>query len=329
MSYATAITFTIEGVHASAVSIEVDVRDGLPSFTVIGVGDAAARELRERVRCALLNSGLQMPARRVTANVAPARHRSIHLGWDLPIACAILAADGQLPAETLRQWALWGALRLDGTLDACRGTLAAAQCAAADHVNGLIVASRSAPEAALADYVTVAGCETLNDVVAVLRTGQHAAHAQRLASTSPKLPASPDLTDLLGNDAAVRAAVIAAGGGHNLLISGAPGSGRTMLARRVGGLLPPMRRDEAIEVARIQGIAGLRGTPDLTRRPIRAPHHSISTAALLGNDRSLGELTLAHRGVIVLVICSRLWASLTSARRTFFRPTEGVIYAVS
>lgn len=299
-------TFALDGLASRRVAVEVDVRPGLPAFSIVGLGDKAVREARERVRAAILNSGFEFPLRRIVANLAPAYLRKAGPGFDLAIACGVLAASGQLPADVLARWALYGELSLSGELRACRGTLAVAEGVERWGPGGLILARERAREAALVDGVRIAGLRTLADVAALLRGGDvpelpdEEAPADAIAALGQ---GSPDLADVRGHAEPVRALMIAAAGGHNLLLSGPPGTGKTMLAQRVPGILPPLSRGEAIEVTRIQSIAGLhRGGSLVDRRPFRAPHHSISASGLVGGGSvpAPGEVTLAHHGVLFL-----------------------------
>jgi magnesium chelatase family protein len=299
-------TFALDGLASRRVAVEVDVRPGLPAFSIVGLGDKAVREARERVRAAILNSGFEFPLRRIVANLAPAYLRKAGPGFDLAIACGVLAASGQLPADALAGWALFGELSLSGELRACRGTLAVAEGVERWGPPGLILARERAHEAALVDGIRVAGIRTLADVAGLLRGGDPPELPDEEAAdggSAAELHALPDLADVRGQAEPLRALTIAAAGGHNLLLSGPPGTGKTMLAQRVPGILPALSRGEAIEVTRIQSIAGLhRGASLVDRRPFRAPHHSISASGLIGGGSipSPGEVTLAHHGVLFL-----------------------------
>jgi magnesium chelatase family protein len=301
---ACARTFALDGVLTRPVSVEVDVRPGLPSFTIVGLGDAAVRESRERVRGAIQNSGFDFPQRRITANLAPAHLPKIGPGFDLPLACAVLVASGQVPADRLPRLALFGELSLTGSVRPAQGTLAVAQAARGAGLEGLVVATPAAREAALVRELAVACVSDLRGAAEALR-GRPTAPAPA-SGPEPRSAAdgrAGDLADVCGQDAAVRAAVVAAAGGHNLLLSGPPGVGKTMLAWRLPGLLPPLDEGEAIEVTRLHSIVAEGPARGLIReRPFRAPHHSITAAGLVGgaHPRRPGEAILAHHGVLFL-----------------------------
>jgi len=307
---ARASTFTLDGLDARAVTVEVDVRRGLPSFGIIGLADTAIREARERVRTAIINSGLAFPALRVTASLAPADLRKAGPGLDLPLACALLAASDQLPPERLDGWVLFGELGLDGSLRGARGTLAIADAAARSAAGQLLLAQAGAEEAALVPGIGVHAAASLRDALAVLRGEPRARSRARARAMKPRgadatcTPATPahDLSDVRGQHDAVRALVVAAAGGHNLLLSGAPGTGKTMIARRAPSILPPLDAAEAVEVARIESSLGreVRSLP--SERPFRAPHHTITPAGMMGAGPRgwAGEAVRAHHGVLFL-----------------------------
>jgi magnesium chelatase family protein len=299
---ASARTFTLLGVEAREVQVEVDVDSGLPSFAVVGLPDAAVRESRERVRAALVNSGFKFPQQRITANLAPADLRKAGPSFDLAIAAALLSASGQLGAERIRGIALTGELALDGTLRPIAGALPIAEAAVRHGSRAIAVPAQNAPEAMLAGGARVVPLERL-DQLALLDTEAEPSPPAERCAMSPPDPAGPDLSDLRGQPYLRYALEVAAAGGHSLLIIGPPGAGKSLAARRLPSILPPPSRAEALEVLRIASATGrLTGLSARAARPFRAPHHTISTAGLVGGGSPprAGEVTLAHCGVLFL-----------------------------
>lgn len=298
------VSAAVIGLQTATVQVEVDLRPGLPAFAVVGLPDAAVQESRERVRSGIVNQAFTVPARRIVANLAPADLRKSGPQYDLPIALALLAASGQLPAEAVRGVGAAGELALDGALRPVPGILAMAEHASRSGWRRLVVPAAAAAEARLAggDCEVVAATSLRH--AADLLTGR----VQPVPPQDPPAPqhgpGGPDLADVRGQAAARRALEIAAAGDHSLLMIGPPGAGKTMLARRLSGILPPLSREEAVAITRIHSVAGLLdpGHPLVARRPFRAPHHSISMSGLVGGGRfpRPGEVTLSHLGVLFL-----------------------------
>ncbi|HWJ51149.1 MAG TPA: YifB family Mg chelatase-like AAA ATPase, partial [Solirubrobacteraceae bacterium] len=318
---ARAHAFTIEGLHTRHVTVEVDVRPGLPAFTIVGLADTAVREARERINAAIRNSGYEFPARRITANLAPGDVPKAGPGLDLAIACAVLAASGQLSGERLQSIALFGELALDGGVRASHGTLAVAQATHRAGLECLALSPSRAHEAQLIDGLEVAAVANLRSAVRVLDggAGDPTAHAKPDEPAERDASAEAiDLRDVRGQAHAVEALVIAAAGAHNMLLSGAPGTGKTMLAQRVCSILPPLSTREAIEVTRIHSLMlGTRVEQLARARPFRAPHHTTTAAGLVGGARRgcVGEVVLAHNGVLFLDELSEFSRSALEALR--------------
>ncbi|MFC0218135.1 YifB family Mg chelatase-like AAA ATPase [Pseudochelatococcus lubricantis] len=294
-------TVAFEGIEARPVDVQVLVSSGVVAFSVVGLPDKAVGESRERVRAALAASGLAMPAKRVTVNLAPADMPKEGSHYDLPIALAVMAAIGAIPADALAGYVVLGELALDGTLASVAGALPAAM-AAAERGLGLICPAACGPEAAWAG-----GDLDIVAPASLVQLANHVRGTQVLARPSPAVERAgapmPDLGDIRGQESARRALEIAAAGNHNLLLHGPPGSGKSMLASRLPSILPPLTPRELLEVSMVHSVAGLLAEGALTdRRPFRAPHHSASMAALVGGGVHArpGEVSLAHNGVLFL-----------------------------
>ena len=299
---ANVATFSIEGVDSAEVTVEVDVRRGLPAFTIVGLPDPAVREARERVRAALLNSGLEFPLKRLTANLAPADLPKSGPSFDLALAVALLAASEQVPRPALGPCAVCGELSLGGALRPVPGAVAIALGARRAGFERLIVPVENAAEAALVEGIEVLGVPSLRLIAELLHGRFRPEPPPRPATAYSAESGCLDLADVRGQHDARRALEIAAAGGHHLLMVGPPGVGKTMLARRLPGILPSPSLDEALEITRIHSVSGLSNGGLARERPFRSPHHTISAAGLVGGGSGPrpGEATLAHRGVLFL-----------------------------
>ncbi|MGE0812009.1 MAG: YifB family Mg chelatase-like AAA ATPase [Vicinamibacterales bacterium] len=295
----------LRGLDALAVSVEVDVSFGLPVFAMVGLPDASVRESRDRVRAAIRNSGFDFPAHRITVNLAPADVRKAGASFDLPIAVAILAAAGVVPRHDPHRLAIVGELSLDGAVLPTRGVLPVAIGLSRQGVDALMVPRGNAGEAAVVDALRIVPVRSLAEAVGCLQQPRTDWPAAVPAATAARRDSGDlDLADVRGQATARRALEVAAAGGHHLLFVGPPGAGKTMLARRLPGLLPPLAFDEALDVTAVHSVAGLlaEGSGLLAARPFRAPHHTASEAALVGGGSvpRPGEITLAHHGVLFL-----------------------------
>lgn len=306
MSLAVVASRALDGLDAPAVQVEVHLANGLPSFTLVGLADTEVKEARERVRAALTNSGFSFPTnKRITVSLAPADLPKESGRFDLPIALGILAADGQLDSERLARHEFAGELSLAGELRPVRGALALALALRRQgRHHSLVLPAPSAREAALARGLDVRAADHLLDVVRAMAPGDDVPSlpsAEPLQLAHDETP--PDLRDVKGQSAAKRALEVAAAGGHSLLMVGPPGSGKSMLAQRLPGLLPPMTEDEVLASAALQGLAARSfDTQSWGRRPVRSPHHTASAVALVGGGSPPrpGEISLAHGGVLFL-----------------------------
>lgn len=304
MALARTRSVVLVGVHGHLVEIEADIADGLPGVSLIGLPDAALAEARDRIRAAVVNSGQKWPARRITLALSPADLRKQGSRFDVALAIAVLAASDVVPHDALADLVFLGELGLDGKIRAVRGILPAVLAAVRAGFPRVIVPVDNAAEAALVHDAEVRAVPTLADLVLLL-TGEDCEVVAGVPPEHQPRPPTRDLADVVGQAAGRRALEIAAAGGHHLYLSGPPGAGKTMLASRLSGLLPPLQPDEALEVTAVHSVAGLLppDAPLISTPPFQAPHHTATIAALVGGGSGLprpGAISCAHRGVLFL-----------------------------
>ena len=304
---ATVLSSAVLGIDAYVVKVEVDVSDGLPAFSTVGLPDSAIKESRDRVIAAIKNSGFYFPPSRITANLAPADIRKTGSAFDLPIAIGVMAATNQVDLTNLESTMVLGELALDGTIRSIQGGLPIALAAKQNGIKNLILPAANAKEAAIVDELNVFPVESLTDAAAFLNAAKEISpetYTLSNAVNSEDTQTYLDLIDVKGQEHVKRAVEVAAAGGHNLIMIGPPGSGKTMIAKRIPSILPKLSTDESLETTKIQSIVGIlpSDTPLVTTRPFRSPHHTISDAGLIGggNVPRPGEVSLSHNGVLFL-----------------------------
>lgn len=294
----------VNGLQVTTVTVEVSIIKGM-MYHLTGLGDVAVREGRDRIAAAMQYNGLIFPRADITVNMAPADLKKEGSGFDLPLAIAILAADGQIPADALGEYMMIGELGLDGKLQPAKGVLPIAIKARAEHFKGLIVPKQNEREAAIVNKIKVYGLETLNDVIGLLAGEKQCEPCvvdTRKEFYEQQYAFDLDFADVRGQEKVKRALEVAAAGGHNVIMIGPPGSGKSMMAKRLPSILPPLTLSESLETTQIHSVAGTlkHGSALISQRPFRAPHHTISEVALVGggNNPMPGEISLAHNGVL-------------------------------
>jgi len=313
LMYASLFSASVFGIGAFRVHIETHLENAVPVFLMVGLPDSAVRESKERVSAAIKNSQLPFPLKRITVNLAPADIRKEGSGFDLPIALGIISAMGHIDQEAFEDALFIGELALDGELRPIHGALSIALMAKEDKIKRIYLPKENAEEAGLVEGIDIIPLISLQEAIAVLNKEvsiePHQSEIEGLFTK--RLEQGIDLSDIKGQEQVKRALEVSAAGGHNLIMVGPPGSGKTMIAKRLPGILPPMTMEEALETTKIHSVAGQlpKGIPLVTMRPFRSPHHTISDAALVGGGMGVikaGEISLAHHGVFFSMNCPSL-----------------------